>query len=178
MIDGNFAISATFVAYLLTMLTIGYFAYMRTANASDYFLGGRTLGPWPAALSAGASDMSGWLLLGLPGYAYAAGLEVFWLAGGLLVGSWANWLISSKRLRTYSITTESLTIPDFLARRFNDTSKLIQTISAFFILLFQLFLFFCFSFSTPAQGWLPVASCLKRFLDWITPMRWLSVLSV
>lgn len=139
MIEGNFAITATFIAYLLSMLAIGYMAYIRTSSSSDYFLGGRSLGPWPAALSAGASDMSGWLLLGLPGYAYAAGIEAFWLAGGLLVGTWANWLISSKRLRTYSITTESLTIPDYLARRFNDSSKLIHAISAFFILLFFLF---------------------------------------
>lgn len=139
MIEGNFAVTATFLAYLLTMLAIGYIAYNRTSSSSDYFLGGRALGPWPAALSAGASDMSGWLLLGLPGYAYAAGIESLWLAGGLLVGTWLNWLISSKRLRTYSITTKSLTIPDFLSQRFNDSSKLIQTISAFFILLFFLF---------------------------------------
>ncbi len=83
--------------------------------------------------------MSGWLLLGLPGYAYAAGIESFWLAGGLLLGTWANWLLCAKRLRTYSITTESLTIPEYLSRRFKDNSKLIQTISAFFILLFFLF---------------------------------------
>ena len=75
MIENNFAITATFIAYLVLMLFIGYYAYKRTSNSSDYFLGGRTLGPWPAALSAGASDMSGWLLLGLPGYAYAAGME-------------------------------------------------------------------------------------------------------
>ena len=139
MIENSFAITATFVAYLIVMLAIGVVAYMRTANSSDYFLGGRSLGPWPAALSAGASDMSGWLLLGLPGYAYAAGVEAFWLAGGLLLGTWANWLVSAKRLRTYSITTDSITLPEFLSRRFNDTSKLIQTISAFFILLFFLF---------------------------------------
>lgn len=72
-------------------------------------------------------------------YAYAAGIESFWLAGGLLVGTWANWLVNAKRLRTYSITTDSLTLPEFLSRRFNDNSKLIQTISAFFILLFFLF---------------------------------------
>jgi sodium/proline symporter len=83
--------------------------------------------------------MSGWLLLGLPGYAYAAGIESLWLAGGLLVGTWANWLINAKRLRTYSIQTDALTLPEFLARRFDDKSKLIQTISAFFILLFFLF---------------------------------------
>ncbi len=135
----SFAITSTFISYLLVMLAIGYMAYLRTSNSSDYFLGGRTLGPWPAALSAGASDMSGWLLLGLPGYAYAAGIEAIWLAAGLLGGTWINWLISSKRLRTYSIATESLTIPDYLSRRFHDNSKLIQTISAFFILLFFLF---------------------------------------
>ncbi|MDG3086296.1 sodium/proline symporter PutP [Vibrio hannami] len=135
----SFAITATFVAYLIMMLVIGYVAYKRTSSSSDYFLGGRSLGPWPAALSAGASDMSGWLLLGLPGYAYAAGIEAFWLAGGLLLGTWANWALSAKRLRTYSITTNALTVPEFLSRRFADNSKLIQTISAFFILLFFLF---------------------------------------
>ncbi|EPY9864850.1 sodium/proline symporter PutP [Vibrio cholerae] len=137
--ENSFAITTTFIVYLILMLAIGVYAYQRTKNSADYFLGGRSLGPWPAALSAGASDMSGWLLLGLPGYAYAAGIESFWLAGGLLVGTWANWLVNAKRLRTYSITTDSLTLPEFLSRRFNDSSKLIQTISAFFILLFFLF---------------------------------------
>ena len=140
MIENSFAITGTFIAYLIMMLAIGVYAYKRTSNSTDYFLGGRNLGPWPAALSAGASDMSGWLLLGLPGYAYAAGLESLWLAGGLLLGTWANWLICAKRLRTYSITTDnSLTLPEFLSRRFNDKSKLVQTIAAFFILLFFLF---------------------------------------
>ncbi|ASU24453.1 sodium/proline symporter PutP [Vibrio qinghaiensis] len=137
--ENSFAITTTFILYLILMLAIGVAAYLRTKNSADYFLGGRSLGPWPAALSAGASDMSGWLLLGLPGYAYAAGIEAFWLAGGLLLGTWANWLVNAKRLRTYSITTDSLTLPEFLSRRFNDKSKLIQTISAFFILLFFLF---------------------------------------
>ncbi|MBF9003416.1 sodium/proline symporter PutP [Vibrio nitrifigilis] len=137
--SNSFAITSTFIVYLILMLAIGVYAYQRTKNSSDYFLGGRSLGPWPAALSAGASDMSGWLLLGLPGYAYASGFEAFWLAGGLLVGTWLNWLLAAKRLRTYSITTDSLTLPDYFARRFDDNSKLIQTISAFFILLFFLF---------------------------------------
>lgn len=137
--ENGFAITSTFIVYLILMLAIGVYAYQRTKNSSDYFLGGRSLGPWPAALSAGASDMSGWLLLGLPGYAYAAGIEAFWLAGGLLAGTWLNWLVTAKRLRTYSITTDALTLPEFLSRRFNDKSKLIQTISAFFILLFFLF---------------------------------------
>lgn len=139
MIENSFAITSTFIAYLILMLAIGYYAYQRTSSSTDYFLGGRTLGPWPAALSAGASDMSGWLLLGVPGYAYASGLEATWICGGLLAGSWINWLVNAKRLRTYSITTDAITIPDFLSRRFLDNSKLIQTISAFFILLFFLF---------------------------------------
>ncbi|WP_186294803.1 sodium/proline symporter PutP [Vibrio algivorus] len=139
MIENSFAITSTFFGYLVLMLAIGYVAYKRTSSSTDYFLGGRTLGPWPAALSAGASDMSGWLLLGVPGYAYASGLEATWICGGLLVGTWLNWLVSAKRLRTYSITTDAITIPDFLSRRFLDNSKLIQTISAFFILLFFLF---------------------------------------
>ena len=139
MIESSFAITSTFIAYLIMMLAIGYYAYKRTSNSTDYFLGGRTLGPWPAALSAGASDMSGWLLLGVPGYAYASGLEAVWICAGLLIGSWLNWLVSAKRLRTYSITTDAITIPDFLSRRFLDKSKLIQTISAFFFLFFLVF---------------------------------------
>jgi len=137
---GSLSVILTFIAYLLLMLMVGLWAYRRTSSSSDYFLGGRSLGPWPAALSAGASDMSGWLLLGLPGYAYASGLESVWLAAGLLLGTWANWLFCAKRLRTFSIVADdSLTIPEFLSRRFNDRSKLIQTISAMFILLFFLF---------------------------------------
>ncbi len=140
MIGNSFAITATFIAYLAVMLFIGWYAYKRTSDSSDYFLGGRNLGPWPAALSAGASDMSGWLLLGLPGFAYVAGMEATWMAAGLLIGTWANWLVTAKRLRTYTITTNNaLTIPEFLSRRFNDQSKLVQTIAAFFILMFFLF---------------------------------------
>jgi len=139
MVENSFIISATFLGYLGLMLAIGVYAYKKTSSSTDYFLGGRNLGPWPAALSAGASDMSGWLLLGLPGYAYAAGFEALWLAGGLLIGTWLNWLICAKRLRTYSIITKSITLPDFLSSRFNDKSKAIQICSAFFILLFFLF---------------------------------------
>ncbi|QUM83526.1 MULTISPECIES: sodium/proline symporter PutP [unclassified Moritella] len=139
MIENNFIITATFLVYLAVMLGIGVYAYRQTKSSTDYFLGGRNLGPWPAALSAGASDMSGWLLLGLPGYAYAAGMEAIWLAGGLLIGTWLNWLICAKRLRTYSIVTKSITLPEFLSRRFKDNSKAIQICSAFFILMFFLF---------------------------------------
>ena len=96
MIKYQLATGITFFIYLAMMLAIGLWAYRKTANLSDYLLGGRNLGPLPSALSAGASDMSGWLLLGLPGFAYAAGLESVWIALGLLAGTWLNWLIVAK----------------------------------------------------------------------------------
>jgi sodium/proline symporter len=140
MIANNGAIIGTFIVYLIVMLAIGFYAYQRTSNSADYFLGGRSLGPWPAALSAGASDMSGWLLLGLPGYAFASGMEAVWLGGGLLLGTYLNWLLVAKRLRTYSFEADdALTLPEFFSNRFEDGSKMIQVISAFFILLFFLF---------------------------------------
>ncbi|MCL6268437.1 sodium/proline symporter PutP [Sansalvadorimonas sp. 2012CJ34-2] len=140
MTENSGAIIGTFIVYLAMMLFIGYWAWKRTGNSEDYFLGGRSLGPWPAALSAGASDMSGWLLLGLPGYAFAAGFEAFWLAAGLLIGTWMNWLLMAKRLRVYSeVAGNSLTLPEFFTNRFRDSSKLLQIVSAFFILLFFLF---------------------------------------
>ncbi|KEQ16967.1 sodium/proline symporter PutP [Endozoicomonas numazuensis] len=140
MITNTFATIVTFVVYLAMMLMIGLWAWKRTANSEDYFLGGRSLGPWPAALSAGASDMSGWLLLGLPGYAFASGVEAFWLAGGLLIGTWLNWLLLARRLRVYSEASgNALTLPEFFTNRFRDTSKMLQVVSAFFILLFFLF---------------------------------------
>ncbi|GAA6130110.1 sodium/proline symporter PutP [Halopseudomonas sabulinigri] len=139
--DGNTAIvTATFVVYIGVMLALGYIAYKRTTNLSDYILGGRSLGPGTAALSAGASDMSGWLLLGLPGYALTAGYEAIWIAVGLLAGTWLNWLIVARRLRVYSHTaSDSLTLPAYFENRFEDTSRLLRVISAIFILLFFLF---------------------------------------
>jgi sodium/proline symporter len=140
MIENSGAIIATFVVYLALMLAIGVYAYKWTSSSSDYFLGGRSLGPWPAALSAGASDMSGWLLLGLPGIALASGVESLWLGGGLLLGTWLNWLLVAKRLRTYSIVADdAITLPEYFAKRFQDNTPLLQGIGAFFILLFFLF---------------------------------------
>lgn len=139
--DGNTAIvTATFVVYIGVMLALGYIAYKRTTNLSDYILGGRSLGPGTAALSAGASDMSGWLLLGLPGYALTAGYEAIWIAVGLLLGTWLNWLIVARRLRVYShAASDSLTLPAYFENRFEDKSRLLRVISAIFILLFFLF---------------------------------------
>ena len=140
MLNSTGPIIVAFIIYLATMFLIGYVAWRRTQNSSDFFLGGRTLGPWPTALSACASDMSGWLLLGLPGAAFVGGMEVIWMSVGLLLGSWLNWLLIAKRLRVYSIeANDALTLPEFFANRFEDKRGLIQPLSAVLILLFFLF---------------------------------------
>jgi sodium/proline symporter len=137
--SASYSVAITFFLYLGLMLWIGLWAYKKTNNLSDYILGGRTLGPWPSALSAGASDMSGWLLLGMPGYAYVAGWEASWLGLGLFMGTYLNWLIVAPRLRVYSqLAGDSLTLPQYFSNRFNDKIA-IRVISAFFILLFFLF---------------------------------------
>jgi sodium/proline symporter len=137
--SATYSVAITFFLYLGFMLWIGLWAYKKTNNLSDYILGGRSLGPWPSALSAGASDMSGWLLLGMPGYAYVAGWEASWLGLGLIVGTYLNWLIVAPRLRVYSqLAGDSLTLPQYFSNRFNDKVA-IRVISAFFILLFFLF---------------------------------------
>lgn len=140
MIESNAAVGWTFTVYIAVIMGIGWIAYQRTQNLSDYILGGRGLGPWSSALSAGASDMSGWLLLGLPGAAFAAGLSASWIAIGLLAGTWLNWLFMAPRLRLYSFkASDSLTLPEFLEQRFRDKTNMLRVVSALFILLFFLF---------------------------------------
>ncbi|MEN1969607.1 sodium/proline symporter PutP [Lentibacillus sp. N15] len=130
----------TFIVYLIVMLVIGLIMYFRTNDLSDYVLGGRKLGPGVAALSAGASDMSGWLLLGLPGAIYASGLSEAWMAIGLSIGAYLNWQFVAKRLRVYTaVSNDSVTIPDFLENRFKDNSHVLRVISALVILLFFTF---------------------------------------
>ncbi|HJN50811.1 MAG: sodium/proline symporter PutP [Pseudomonadales bacterium] len=130
----------TFVAYLIALMLIGSFAYRATGDLEDYLLGGRRLGVVVTALSAGASDMSGWLLLGLPGAIYVTGLGEAWIAVGLLIGAFLNWRYVAKPLRIYTMMrSQSLTLPDFLERRFLDTSKVLRVISALIILLFFTF---------------------------------------
>ena len=127
------------VIYMAAVIMIGVF-YAKRANKSseEYFLGGRSLGPWVTAMSAEASDMSGWLLMGLPGVAYWCGLaDAAWTAIGLAVGTYFNWLIVSKRLRRYSVrANNSITLPDFFSNRFREKNKHIMLISALFILIF------------------------------------------
>ncbi len=127
------------IGYMLVVIGIGlFFAKRAQANSENYFLGGRSLGPWVAAMSAEASDMSGWLLMGLPGLAYWTGLaDAAWTAIGLAVGTYVNWLIVAKRLRRYSaVSGDAITIPDFFSNRFHEKRKVILGISALFILVF------------------------------------------
>ncbi|MFT4817095.1 MAG: sodium/proline symporter [Pseudohongiellaceae bacterium] len=130
----------TFVAYLILILFLGIKAYRRTHSLDDYILGGRKLGAVVTALSVGASDMSGWLLLGLPGAIYLSGLSEIWIGIGLVLGAYCNWLFVSKRLRIYSQhANNSLTLPDYFENRFNDTTRVLRLVSAFVILLFFTF---------------------------------------
>jgi sodium/proline symporter len=130
----------TFVAYLFLILFLGIKAYRRTHSLDDYILGGRKLGAAFTALSVGASDMSGWLLLGLPGAIYLSGLSEIWIGIGLVLGAYCNWLFVSKRLRIYSQhANNSLTLPDYFENRFNDTTRALRLVSAFVILLFFTF---------------------------------------
>lgn len=138
--EGNqIMILIAMVIYMAVVIGIGV-VYAKKANKSseNYYLGGRSLGPWVTAMSAEASDMSGWLLMGLPGVAYWCGLaDAAWTAIGLAVGTYFNWLIVSKRLRRYSIrANNSITLPEFFSNRFREKNKVIMTIAALFILIF------------------------------------------
>jgi len=134
------ATTVTFIVYLVGMLAIGLVAYKMTNNLSDYILGGRSLGPGVAALSAGASDMSGWLLLGLPGAVFAAGMNQIWIAIGLSVGAYLNWQFVAPRLRLYTEQAgNALTLPDFFENRFTDDTRLLRVLSAVVILIFFTF---------------------------------------
>ena len=125
--------------YMLVVIGIGLWFAKRAQQSSDnFFLGGRSLGPWVAAMSAEASDMSGWLLMGLPGVAYWCGIaDAAWTAIGLALGTYLNWLIVSKRLRNYSfVSGNSITLPEFFSNRFHEKKKVLLTVSALFILVF------------------------------------------
>ena len=126
------------VAYMAVVIAIGIvFAKRANKNTEAYFLGGRTLGPWVSAFSAEASDMSGWLLMGLPGLAYWSGLaSAGWTAIGLAIGTYLNWLIVSKRLRRYSIAVDAITIPDFFSNRFHEKKRVLMTIASVMIIVF------------------------------------------
>ena len=133
----NLTIINMFVLYIGVMMAIGVYYYRRTRNMSDYFLGNRKLGAWVTSLSAEASDMSGWMLMGVPGFAYLAGLNAGWIAVGIALGTWANWHFVAARLRKYTeLANNSLTLPEFLENRFADKSGLLRIVPAIFILIF------------------------------------------
>ena len=126
----------TFVTYLVVLLAIGIFFYRKSTNIENYLLGGRGMGSWVTALSAQASDMSGWLLMGLPGAIYLGGMPQVWIAIGLFIGTFLNWKLVSARLRTYTQKTDTITLPCFFEARFKDPTGLLRIISAIIILIF------------------------------------------
>lgn len=127
----------TFAFYLLAMVVIGFIAWRSTSSFDDYILGGRSLGSYVTALAAGASDMSGWLLLGLPGALYLGGASEAWIAFGLVAGAYANWKFVAGPLRVYTERSHNaLTLPDYFTTRFADGGKLLRVLSAVVILVF------------------------------------------
>nr|WP_298123842.1 sodium/proline symporter PutP [uncultured Pseudoxanthomonas sp.] len=134
----------TFAAYLLLMVGIGFVAWRRTRTFDDYILGGRSLGSYVTALAAGASDMSGWLMMGLPGALYLGGASEAWIAIGLVIGAWCNWKFVAGPLRVYTERTDNaLTLPDYFTHRFEDRSRMLRILSALVILVF--FAIYCAS---------------------------------
>ncbi|KTR80314.1 sodium/proline symporter PutP [Leucobacter chromiiresistens] len=135
--SAQFYLYLALAIYFAVMLFIGWLAFRRTSSHEGYMLAGRGLPPWVAALSAGASDMSGWLIMGLPGAIYASGLIEGWIAIGLLIGSYLNWRLVAPRLRAYSeVSRNSITIPSFFENRTRDRTRLLRTISSVIILVF------------------------------------------
>ncbi|ORU00467.1 Proline/sodium symporter PutP or Propionate/sodium symporter [Anaerovibrio sp. JC8] len=133
----NILIISAFVIYLGLMMFIGLYYYRKTTNMDDYIIGNRKLGAWVTSLSAEASDMSGWMLMGLPGAAYLAGLNAGWIAVGLALGTYANWKFIAARLRKFTeIANNSLTLPDFFQNRYNDNSNVLRIAPAIFIIIF------------------------------------------
>lgn len=137
-------VTIMFVIYIAAMLLIGWLGYRSTEDLSDYILGGRKLGAFVVALAAGASDMSGWLLMGLPGAVYLTGISASWIAIGLIIGAYLNWSLVAARLRLYTERSgDALTLPDFFSNRFEDKSNVLRIVSAIVILLF--FTLYCAS---------------------------------
>lgn len=128
------------VIYMVAMLLIGWYSFRRTRDLTDYMLGGRSLGPAVTALSAGAADMSGWLLMGLPGAIYVSGMVEAWIAIGLTIGAYLNWIFVAPRLRMYTqVSNDSITIPSYLENRLKDNTRILRIASGIIILIFFTF---------------------------------------
>ena len=133
----NFCIIAAIVAYLLVMLAVGFLFSKTNSDSTDFYLGGRKMGPLVTAMSAEASDMSSWLLMGLPGVAYLTGVcDAAWTAIGLALGTWFNWYFVARRLRRYSSSLGAITVPQFFSRRFHEDKNLLNAIAALVIVVF------------------------------------------
>ena len=147
----DIGILIAFIIYFALMVWIGFYFYRKSNNISDYFLGGRSLGSWVTALSAQASDMSGWLLLGLPAAAFWSGLSAAWIAIGLALGTYFNWKLVAVRLRKFTyVADDSITIPQYLQNRFCSKSTAIRSVCA--VIIFVFFLVYTASaFSTGAK---------------------------
>ncbi len=149
----------TFMFYIIAMIAIGLYAYRATSNFDEYILGGRSLGSVVTALSAGASDMSGWLLMGLPGAIYLSGLSEAWIAIGLIIGAWLNWLLVAGRLRAHTeYQNNALTLPDYFTSRFSDRKRILRVLSALVILVF--FAIYC------ASGMVAGARLFESLFGW------------
>lgn len=130
-------IAIAMIIYFVAMIMIGIYGYTRSKSLDDYMLGGRDLPPFVAALSAGAADMSGWLMMGLPGAMYLSGIFNGWIAIGLTVGAWINWLVTAPRLRAYTeVAGDSITVPSFFSNRTHDNSKIIRYVAGIIIVVF------------------------------------------
>lgn len=139
-ISSNIFLVFAFIVYLAAMIGVGMFFYGKSRTTTEYFLGGRKLGSWVTSMSAQASDMSGWLLMGLPGAAYLAGVSAAWIGIGLAIGTYLNWLIVAKPLRQYTkVCGDSITLPQFFSNRFKDESGVLRIVCSVFILVFYLF---------------------------------------
>ena len=161
----------TFLFYLVAMIGIGLYAYKSTQNYDEYILGGRSLGSVVTALSAGASDMSGWLLMGLPGAIYVSGLSASWIAIGLIIGAWLNWYLVAGRLRMQTeYQNNALTLPDYFTSRFNDHRNILRVISALVILVF--FAIYC------ASGMVAGARLFESLFGWnYTTALWIGAIA-
>ena len=161
----------TFIFYIIAMVGIGLYAYKATTDFSDYILGGRSLGSVVTALSAGASDMSGWLLMGLPGAIYLSGLSEAWIAIGLVIGAWLNWYLVAGRLRVHTeIQNNALTLPDYFTSRFGDRKRVLRLISAVVILIF--FAIYC------ASGMVAGARLFESLFGWnYTTALWIGAIA-
>ena len=161
----------TFLFYLVAMIGIGLYAYKSTQNYDEYILGGRSLGSVVTALSAGASDMSGWLLMGLPGAIYVSGLSASWIAIGLIIGAWLNWYLVAGRLRMQTeYQNNALTLPDYFTSRFDDHRNILRVISALVILVF--FAIYC------ASGMVAGARLFESLFGWdYTTALWIGAIA-